>query len=331
MNFLSLADEVFVETTVFVETLKNQGAHSVLSRIERNMRRLHNLKGISGVFSLKDFRAVIHDMETQVGEAKGEGVDLCELVCRLEDSVQIFNAEKTKTHGVFATMPAELRRRLLGVVFSQQEFESLKCLIEEESYPKLSELIASVERIDSKKLIEQWPQEAKKIADVLGKSVQFQVMGEGGLITKDLFLELDKVLIHLLRNALDHGLEKPEERVKKGKTEQGNIEVTIDVPETDFVMLVEDDGHGIDNDALVKRARQNKNFAQAQIDQYVASGEIWRILLMSGFSTAKEVTDLSGRGVGLDSVANAIEKLGGTLTIESDFGKGTRFLIMIPL
>ena len=331
LNFLALAEEVDVEATDFVKNLESQGMRAVSQRIEKIMRRLHNLKGISGVFSLKDFRHVIHETESLIGEAKGETADQSQVAVNLNKSLEKFKSEKEKTKGIIEKMPSELRRRLLGVVFSPQEFSSLKNLIAIANDQSLAKLVTSIERVDSKKLVEHWPQEAQKIADVLGKAVQFHVMGEGGPISKELFMELDKVLIHLLRNGLDHGLEMPDARIKRGKPEHGTIEVTIDVAAPDFVMLVEDDGNGIDTEALVKRARQNKAFDQKLIDQYIASGEVWRILFLSGFSTAEKVTDLSGRGVGLDSVASSIEGLGGTLTIESEFGKGTRFLIMLPI
>ena len=146
-----------------------------------------------------------------------------------------------------------------------------------------------------------------------------------------MFTELDQVLIHLLRNGMDHGLESPDERVARGKPSQGRITATIDVCETELMIVIEDDGRGIDGAALAKRARLNSSLDQASIEAYVAGSEEWRILLMPGFSTAKAVTDLSGRGVGLDAVASAIAQLGGSLTIESTFGEGACIFITIPL
>lgn len=228
-------------------------------------------------------------------------------------------------------MPADLRSRLVGVVFSQDEFRSIKEAVERGDTPVIQRILASVEKVDCKKLFAPWPQEAQKIAETLGKSVQFNVAGEGGRISQDVFTKLDKVLIHLLRNGLDHGLESPDERVQKGKTAQGRITAMIDVSENELMIAVEDDGRGINPGALASRARQKPDLDHAAIDRYVAQSEAWKILLMPGFSTAKEVTDLSGRGVGLDAVASAIEAMGGTLTIESTFGQGMCILISVPL
>jgi two-component system chemotaxis sensor kinase CheA len=97
------------------------------------------------------------------------------------------------------------------------------------------------------------------------------------------------------------------------------------------MLAFEDDGRGINREALAQKARQNPNLDQSLIDSFIASAEEWRILLLSGFSTAKVVTDISGRGVGLDAVAKEIASMGGTLNLESTYGQGTCILISIPI
>ena len=331
VNFLALSEEVYTDTVDFFSQLKSVGAESVESRVEQLMRRLHSLKGISGVFSLQGFKSVAHEAETIVSQIKASGDDAAKVASVLEKKLAEFKTEKDRAHNMFSEMPADLRRRLVGIVFSPHEFVTMKDLIEKSDWAGIQKLLASVEKIDSKKLIAQWAQETQKLADTLGKQVQFNMAGEGGRIAKDLFAQLDKVLIHLLRNGIDHGLESPEERTEKGKSPQGRITAMIDVSETELMMAIEDDGRGIDREALVNRARQNTSFDQKLIDSYVAKGEEWKILLLPGFSTAKEVTDISGRGVGLDAVAKAISCMNGTLTIESNFGEGTCFMITVPV
>lgn len=331
INFLALAEETYLDTADFLAQLKQGGADSVRPRIEQMMRRLHSLKGISGVFSLQNLKAVVHESETIVSKLKTPGGDLAQIVASLEERVRAFLVEKDLAQGVFDQIPADLRRRLVGVVFSPEEFQKMKSLIEAGNAEATQKVLASVEKVDSKKLVAQWPHEAQKIAEAIGKSVQFNVAGEGGRISKDIFTQLDQVLIHLLRNGMDHGLETPDERVQAGKPPQGKITAMIDVTETELVMVVEDDGRGINGEALAKRARQNPNLDQALIESYVAKSEHWKILLMPGFSTAKEITDLSGRGVGLDAVASTIVNMGGSLSIESTFGEGACIFITVPV
>lgn len=331
VNFLSLSEEVYIDTNDFISHLKSDGPDSVKSRVEQLMRRLHSLKGISGVFLLQNLKATVHETESLVSKLKNPLDDLAQVTDSLEQLLQAFKTEKEKAQKVFDEIPSDLRRRLAGVVFSQDEFHSIKSFVENGDSNSIRKLLTSVEKVDSKKLFTQWPQEALKIAETLGKSVQFSVVGEGGRISKDMYSKLDNVLIHLLRNSLDHGLETPEERVQKGKPPQGRITAMIDVSDTEFLLAVEDDGRGIDKVALAKRARQKPDLDQKIVEEHISRSEEWKILLMSGVSTAKVVTDLSGRGVGLDAVANAIANMGGNLTIESTFGEGAAVLVVIPL
>jgi len=331
LNFLALADEVYADTTDFLAELKARGPSAVQPRIELMMRRLHSLKGISGVFSLQDLKAVIHDAETTVSRLKEPGESSQKTTDSLDEKLKSFQVEKDRAHGLFDEMPADLRSRLVGVVFSQDEFQNMKAHIEKSDWVSIQRLLASVEKVDSKKLFVQWPQEAQKIAAALGKSVQFNIAGEGGRISKELFTQLDNVLIHLLRNGLDHGLEAPEERAQKGKAPQGRITAMVDVSDTELMIAVEDDGRGINREALTARARQKKDLDQNLVAEYVAKSEEWKILLMPGFSTAKDVTDLSGRGVGLDAVASVITGMGGSLSIESTSGEGMVIFITVPI
>lgn len=331
MNFLSLAKEIIKE---FQETLMRlmRGKSSVEpASVDRIMRRLHNLKGFAGLFSLSDLKETVHEAETNFSELKEEGASSVNVITHLEQSFQSLRAEVDKVNLIVAGMDPELRRRLFGIVLTQVDFEKLKKLVENKKYDQLRPWLTSIEKVESKKLVELWPAEAKRIAERLGKSIVFETSGEGGRISKDLFMALDKILIHLLRNGVDHGIETPDERIEKGKAEQGLIRATIELSETALLISVSDDGRGIDGAALVERARQNKDLNQQLVEQFSALGTPQKILVLPGFSTADEVTDISGRGVGLDSVASAVEALGGALKIDSELGCGTKFSILIPV
>jgi two-component system, chemotaxis family, sensor kinase CheA len=138
------------------------------------------------------------------------------------------------------------------------------------------------------------------------------------------------VLIHLLRNALDHGIEPAEERVARGKTDVGAVRLTAEAERSHVVVRVEDDGRGIDL-AAVAAAGVQAGMLSAEAAETASRDELLHLLTRAGFSTRREVTDVSGRGVGLDVVASRVRAVRGVLEIETWEGKGTRFTLRLPL
>lgn len=151
--------------------------------------------------------------------------------------------------------------------------------------------------------------------------------GEGQL-DRNVLERITAPLEHMLRNAVVHGVETPEERAGQQKEEEGCITISVDREATELLIRVADDGRGINLDKVRKRAEQlSLTTAQAQL----AENEILNFIFSSGFSTASELTELAGRGVGMDVVANEVRQLGGSIDIETELGQGTRFNIRIPL
>jgi chemosensory pili system protein ChpA (sensor histidine kinase/response regulator) len=162
----------------------------------------------------------------------------------------------------------------------------------------------------------------------LGKQVDFTVVGEEGELDRTMLERMMPPLEHMLRNAIDHGIEMPAKRKESGKNEQGTINLELSREGSEIVMVLSDDGSGINLDAIRKKAMERGLIKR---DSDITDKEVLQFILESGFSTAQKVTQISGRGVGMDVVNSEIKQLGGTLTIDSEPGNGTRFIVRLPL
>jgi chemosensory pili system protein ChpA (sensor histidine kinase/response regulator) len=168
----------------------------------------------------------------------------------------------------------------------------------------------------------------RQTAGQLGKKANLECFGVEGELDRSILNRMVPVLEHLLRNSVSHGVELPEDRRKTGKQEQGRISLYLDREATDVLITLSDDGKGLDIEAIRQRAvEQGMINANAEI----SDDDLIQCVLLPGFSTATEVTQISGRGVGLDVVTSEVKQLGGSLEIDSHPGRGTSFIIRLPL
>ncbi|MEM9476102.1 MAG: chemotaxis protein CheA [Pseudomonadota bacterium] len=179
-----------------------------------------------------------------------------------------------------------------------------------------------------KSLFQRMARIVREAAADVGKSVRLKTEGEATEIDKTVIERLADPLTHMIRNAVDHGLEKTEDRASAGKSEEGLVTLTASHRSGRVVIEVSDDGGGI-NRPRVRGIAEERGLISA--DQVLTDSEIDNLLFLPGFSTASEVSNLSGRGVGMDVVKNAISALGGRITITSEPGEGTTFSISLPL
>jgi two-component system, chemotaxis family, sensor kinase CheA len=161
-----------------------------------------------------------------------------------------------------------------------------------------------------------------------GKQVDLEVAGEDTELDKTIIEELADPLMHMVRNALDHGLETPEERKAAGKNPAGRVSLRAYHQAGHILIDVSDDGRGLNREKILKKAIQKELIAP---DTQLADGELFNLIFEAGFSTAEKVTDISGRGVGMDVVRKQIQKLRGRVDIESKLGAGTTFHLRLPL
>ena len=171
---------------------------------------------------------------------------------------------------------------------------------------------------------------ARDVARSLAKEVELEIIGADTELDRNLVEALADPLVHLVRNAIDHGVEAPELREASGKPRVGQVRLAAQ-QEGDFVSIeVNDDGAGIDPERLRAKARQ-KGLIEPEAAARLSSEECLQLIFLPGFSTKQAVTDISGRGVGMDVVQSRIRELSGQIQIQSELGRGSRFLIRVPL
>jgi two-component system chemotaxis sensor kinase CheA len=168
----------------------------------------------------------------------------------------------------------------------------------------------------------------RDIARKSGKKIALLIEGQSAEIDRNMVEELYDPLVHMIRNSCDHGIGIPEERITAGKPEEGTILLRAEHSGGKVIITISDDGNGLDREAILKKARERGILSG---DDHPSDREIDNLIFMPGFSTAKKVTEISGRGVGMDVVRKTLEKLRGTVEISSEMGKGTTFCIKLPL
>ncbi len=181
-----------------------------------------------------------------------------------------------------------------------------------------------------KKVFNKFPRMVRDLARSRGKKVELIITGEETEVDKSVIENIADPLVHLVRNALDHGIELPEERQSAGKPAQGTVKFSAAQEGNNIVIEIEDDGRGMDLDIIRRKAVEKEIIRQSEA-MTLSDKEVLELLFTPGFSTANEITDISGRGVGMDVVKTNISKLNGTIDILTEKGKGSRFIIRFPL
>jgi two-component system chemotaxis sensor kinase CheA len=178
-------------------------------------------------------------------------------------------------------------------------------------------------------VFERFPRLVRDLARDLGKRIRFDVEGEEIELDRSILDEIGDPLLHLIRNAADHGIESPEVRARAGKSPEGRILLAATRERNSVTLRVSDDGRGIDRSAIQAKARREGGAYSA--DDLASDDMLLRLLARPGFSTAHTVSGVSGRGVGVDVAMTRVRQLGGTIEIRSELGQGTTFLIRVPL
>lgn len=191
----------------------------------------------------------------------------------------------------------------------------------------LQESVMSIRMMPISFVFSRFPRVVRDVAAKLGKKVELKTIGEGTELDKGLIEKITDPLTHLIRNSLDHGIESPEKRVALGKPAQGTITLRASHQGGSIVIEVMDDGAGLNAEKILAKARERG----LPISETITDQEIWMLIFEAGFSTAEVVTDVSGRGVGMDVVKRNIQALGGRVEINSTLGQGTKISIRLPL
>ena len=191
----------------------------------------------------------------------------------------------------------------------------------------LQESVMSVRMMPINFVFSRFPRVVRDLAGKMNKQVQLKTVGEGTELDKGLIEKISDPLTHLVRNSLDHGVEMPEERIAKGKDPQGTITLRAAHQGGNIVIEVTDDGAGLNRERILAKAKEKG----IPISDSASDAEVWQLIFAPGFSTAAVVTDVSGRGVGMDVVKKNIEGIGGRVELSSKTGQGSTVTIRLPL
>lgn len=266
------------------------GSRAVLDQLFRSM---HSLKGAARYLDFRRIETSAHDVE--------------DLISALRSGAPVEDAQERLT-----AMIGLIREEIDGVRKINERFRDFATSVPAQA--EVEPVTAIMERM------------TQSLAAELGKKVRF--VAEGKLDNPDVLASMRDAVIHLLRNAVDHGIEEPLDRVGAGKTEEGTIRLTLQTEGGNHLIQVADDGRGIDFEAVRRRAEERRLVGRRAEDATRAT--LLRVIFLPGFSSRSQVTGTSGRGVGLDVVHDAVKKLGGQISVMTDDGKGVRMTLRIP-
>ena len=194
---------------------------------------------------------------------------------------------------------------------------------------ELQDAIMSSRMVPVWQVFDRFPRVVRDAARTLGKEIDFVVDGREIELDRSLLEQIGDPLVHLLRNAVDHGIESPDVREASGKARAGRLLLSATRDRSAVVIRVTDDGRGIDREALLRKAKGEGTLDEEKSD--LTDDEVLRLIARPGFSTAQRVTSLSGRGVGVDAVVNRIRALGGSVELHSELGVGTTIALRLPV
>ena len=191
----------------------------------------------------------------------------------------------------------------------------------------LQDSVMSIRMMPISFVFSRFPRLVRDLAAKLGKQVELKTIGEGTELDKGLIEKISDPLTHLVRNSLDHGIENPEKRIASGKDKKGTITLSASHQGGNIVISIADDGAGLSRDRILAKAREK----DIPVNDDMPDHDVWKLIFAPGFSTAEVVTDVSGRGVGMDVVKRNIEGMGGRVEISSIQDQGTTITIRLPL
>ena len=194
---------------------------------------------------------------------------------------------------------------------------------------ELQDIVMSIRMVPVAATFHKMQRIVRDIGKKTNKEAELVIIGEDTEVDKNIIDNLSDPLMHLIRNAMDHGIETPEERIAAGKDPKGRITLEANSTSGDIIVKVMDNGAGMDRDKIIQKAIEKGLTSKAESE--ITDKEAYGFTLLPGFSTNDEVTEYSGRGVGLDVVHKTLENVGGSISVDSEPGKGTTIVMHIPL
>lgn len=276
-----------------------------LSSIDRIMQSMNQI-----VIKQFQFKKIHEDLHTAATAIQKHALDL-------------------KRDSATASQYRDYKELHKSVAAIQKSFSDQISVIERNTY-ELQEQLMRLTMLPLELIFGTIPRMVEEVSAMLGKDVECRISGTDVLLDKAILEKLYDPVIHIVRNSLDHGLETPTERQAQGKPSPGRLDISCTSEGGNITIRIKDDGRGIDRQQVARRALE-RNLISADRLEELSESDVYGLLFAPGFSTKSEVSDLSGRGIGLDIVRHNIQKVKGKITIQSDAGSGTEFLLSLPL
>lgn len=304
------------------------------SKIQTGKQFEFEIKNKVDIF-LKDFSASEEDVvkEERITEPANEVISkndeekISVSVNVLDDFMEL-SGELTVLRNMILKSAMKLEAKYQG----DRDFDTLSDSLEE--MHKVSSLLQSeiseMRKISLDSVFKPMKRVVRDASKMLGKEIDFKTQGEALRVDTLIARVLNGALVHLIRNGIDHGIETPEQRVKNGKKKQGQMQLKAYEDAENIIVEILDDGNGIDPERLKVKALEKGLYTSEQLEK-MSESRILGMIFESGFSTASQVTDLSGRGVGMDMVRSSVEEIGGKILIDSKPGKGSKFVMILPV
>jgi two-component system chemotaxis sensor kinase CheA len=309
-----LAKQAVFSSTTFSESLNQSNSLDVLPVESVNKQDLNNAQPVATASNIKDTKK-----EEAKSTAKGSStirVDTSKI-----DTLINMVGELVITQSMLS---------LVGEHFELNKLDQLKNGLSqlERHTRELQESVMNIRMLPISFVFSRFPRLAHDISSKLGKKIELKLVGENTEVDKTVVELLSDPLVHLVRNSLDHGIEMPDVRLAAGKPETGTVTLEAYHRGGNIVIEVKDDGKGLDKDKLRAKAIEK---GLIDPDVILTDKQTYELIFMPGFSTAEQLTDISGRGVGMDVVRRNIQALGGNIEIISILGKGSTIAIHLPL
>lgn len=316
-----------------VDEILNHPLHSMDT--EELFRHLHTVKGGMASYFFNDVAEKAHEIENTLDKVRtGEEPISQEFVDNIKKEVSVLNELQNEAlQNLERIVPKELIDAGQQPYFRIPEAKIIKLensLKDElKNNRSVFEAVTGLRKQPIRNVMKKFASDAGTLAENLGKKVKISLHGEQNEIIHAPLKPLFSSLIHLVRNSVDHGIESPEARTNLGKEEAGQLDITISPNEEHLKIVISDDGAGIDLDRIKTKAIEKSLITEEQAAT-MSNDEIVKLIFKPGFSTNEAITDLSGRGVGMDAVADEVKKLSGSIKIQTQLNKGTQFIINIP-
>lgn len=307
LNSIAEVDEVIIKLIKEKEAVVQPAAGEVAEDADNEAKAAESAENLAAQASQDAVK------RTKTGKTVRVDIDRLDVLLNLVSELII---QKTRLEG------------LEGIEKTQSYVETVEYL--ERISTNLHDAVMKVRMVPVETVFNRFPRMIRDISKSLGKEVELRMSGEETELDRTVIDEIGDPLIHLLRNSCDHGIESIEQRKSLGKPEVGVIELKAYQDGNNVVIEVGDDGQGINVDKVKKKAIE-RGLINKDMAANLTKKDIIDFLFKPSFSTADKVTDLSGRGVGLDVVKTKIEALGGIVEVETELGKGSRFYIRLPL